>query len=124
MGQLKLENNGITWWAITQFGHKKLAHVLHLATAGADSRLLQPVQYVAPKSAADADEVLLDEAVEADTEVTVAAIPLVLTIVSRSPAGTEKSEARLTPLLVPPGAEVPLLNWVLTWHTGQVTLSG
>ena len=39
-----------TLWAITQLGQRKVAHVKHLATAGAPSRLLQPVQKVAPKS--------------------------------------------------------------------------
>ena len=35
---------------MTQFEHKKLAQVIHLATAKAESRLLHPVQIVAPKS--------------------------------------------------------------------------
>ena len=35
---------------MTQFEHKKLAQVIHLATACKWSRLLHPVQIVAPKS--------------------------------------------------------------------------
>ena len=39
-----------TLWAITQLGQRKLAQVIHRATAAADSRLLQPVQNVPAKS--------------------------------------------------------------------------